>query len=54
MVLEDFLKVTEDMETSRIFNLNAVRVGLETAEKLHIRRFSRPELGPLRNIIETI
>ena len=29
MVLEDFLKVMEDMETSKIFNLNAARVGLE-------------------------
>ena len=45
MVLEDFLKVMEDMETSKIFNLNAVRIGFEPKERLHVRWFSRPELS---------
>ena len=45
MVLEDFLKVMEDMETSKIFNLNVVKVEFELMQRLHVRRFSRPKLS---------
>ena len=40
MVLEDFLKVMEDMETSKIFNLNEVRIGFEPTERLYISRLN--------------